>query len=59
MKKIHSWLAATMLAVVLPSAMALDIKPVDNIVAVVNDDVITRRELDLVAAQMRSQLPKG
>ena len=59
MKQRHSWLAATMLTVLLPSAMALDIKPVDNIVAVVNDDVITRQELDLVAAQLHSQLPKG
>ena len=59
MKQRHSWLAATMLAVLLPSAMALDIKPIDNIVAVVNDDVITRQELDLVAAQLHSQLPKG
>ncbi|WP_239374602.1 peptidylprolyl isomerase [Snodgrassella gandavensis] len=58
MKRIHTWLTATMLAVALPSALALDIKPVDNIIAIVNDDVITRQELDLVAAQMRSQLPK-
>jgi peptidyl-prolyl cis-trans isomerase SurA len=57
MKPIHSWLTATMLAVALPSAFALDIKPVDHIIAVVNDDVITRQELDLVTAQMRSQLP--
>lgn len=59
MKQRHSWLAATMLAVLLPSAMALDIKPIDNIVAVVNDNVITRQELELVAAQLHSQLPKG
>ncbi|WP_239423952.1 peptidylprolyl isomerase [Snodgrassella communis] len=59
MKRIHFWLTASLLALALPSAQALDIKPVDNIVAVVNDDVITRQELDLVTAQMRSQLPKG
>ncbi|PIT52998.1 hypothetical protein BHC44_03505 [Snodgrassella alvi] len=59
MKRIHTWLTATMLAVSLPAALALDIKPVDNIVAIVNDDVITRQELDLVTAQMRSQLPNG
>ncbi|WMY92549.1 peptidylprolyl isomerase [Snodgrassella communis] len=59
MKRIHFWLTASLLALTLPSAQALDIKPVDNIVAVVNDDVITRQELDLVTAQMRSQLPKG
>ncbi|MCO6516752.1 MAG: peptidylprolyl isomerase [Snodgrassella sp.] len=59
MKRTHFWLTASLLALALPSAQALDIKPVDNIVAVVNDDVITRQELDLVTAQMRSQLPKG
>ncbi|NUE65957.1 peptidylprolyl isomerase [Snodgrassella sp. ESL0253] len=59
MKRIHTWLTATMLAVSLPSALAQDIKPVDNIIAIVNDDVITRQELDLVTAQMRSQLPNG
>ncbi|PIT20745.1 peptidylprolyl isomerase [Snodgrassella communis] len=59
MTRIHFWLTASLLALALPSAQALDIKPVDNIVAVVNDDVITRQELDLVTAQMRSQLPKG
>ncbi|WP_239351743.1 peptidylprolyl isomerase [Snodgrassella communis] len=59
MKRTHFWLTASLLALTLPSAQALDIKPVDNIVAVVNDDVITRQELDLVTAQMRSQLPKG
>lgn len=59
MKRTHFWLTASLLALALPSAQALDIKLVDNIVAVVNDDVITRQELDLVTAQMRSQLPKG
>ncbi|MCO6514675.1 MAG: peptidylprolyl isomerase [Snodgrassella sp.] len=59
MKRTHFWLTASLLALALPSAQALDIKTVDNIVAVVNDDVITRQELDLVTAQMRSQLPKG
>ncbi|WP_370388240.1 peptidylprolyl isomerase [Snodgrassella alvi] len=59
MKRIHKWLATSIMAVAIPSALALDIKPVDNIVAVVNDDVITKQELDLVTNQMRSQLPKG
>lgn len=59
MKRIHKWLATSIMAVAIPSAMALDIKPVDNIVAVVNDDVITRQELDLVTNQMRLELPKG
>lgn len=59
MKRIHKWLATSIMAVAIPSALALDIKPVDSIVAVVNDDVITKQELDLVTNQMRSQLPKG
>lgn len=59
MKRIHKWLATSIMAVAIPSALALDIKPVDNIVAVVNDDVITKQELDLVTNEMRSQLPKG
>lgn len=59
MKRIHKWLATSIMAVAIPSALALDIKPVDNIVAVVNDNVITKQELDLVTNQMRSQLPKG
>lgn len=59
MKRIHKWLATSIMAVAIPSALAIDIKPVDNIVAVVNDDVITKQELDLVTNQMRSQLPKG
>ncbi|WP_370469962.1 peptidylprolyl isomerase [Snodgrassella alvi] len=59
MKRIQKWLATSIMAVAIPSALALDIKPVDNIVAVVNDDVITKQELDLVTNQMRSQLPKG
>lgn len=59
MKRIHKWLATSIMAVAIPSALALDIKPVDNIVAVVNDDVITKQELDLVTNQMRSQLPRG
>lgn len=59
MKRIHKWLATSIMAVAIPSALALDIKPIDNIVAVVNDDVITKQELDLVTNQMRSQLPKG
>lgn len=59
MKRIHKWLATSIMVVAIPSALALDIKPVDNIVAVVNDDVITKQELDLVTNQMRSQLPKG
>ncbi len=59
MKLIHKWLATSIMAVAIPSALALDIKPVDSIVAVVNDDVITKQELDLVTNQMRSQLPKG
>lgn len=59
MKRIHKWLATSIMAVAIPSALALDIKPVDNIVAVVNDDVITKQELDLVTNQMRSQLPKS
>lgn len=59
MKRIHKWLATSIMAMAIPSALALDIKPVDNIVAVVNDDVITKQELDLVTNQMRSQLPKG
>lgn len=59
MKRIHKWLATSIMAVAIPSTLALDIKPVDNIVAVVNDDVITKQELDLVTNQMRSQLPKG
>lgn len=59
MKSIQGWLVASALALTLQSAFAADIKPIDNIVAVVNDDVITRQELDVMVKQLRTQIPKG
>ncbi|MCO6504066.1 MAG: peptidylprolyl isomerase [Snodgrassella sp.] len=59
MKPIHSWLVATALALTVQSAIAADIKQIDNIVAVVNNDVITRQELEIMIKQLRMQLPKG
>lgn len=59
MKRIHSWLTASTLALVIQSAVASNIAAIDNIIAVVNNDVITQQELTLTMNQLRSQLPKS
>lgn len=41
------------------SAPADTVQPADNIVAVVDNEVITRRELDQAVAHARSQMPRG
>lgn len=58
MKPIHRWLVMTAVALTVQSTMAADIKPIDNIVAVVNNNVITRQELNILVNQLRKQIPK-
>lgn len=59
MKKIYSFLLTTVVTLTVHSAIAAEIKANDNIVAIVNDDVITRQELDVMVKQLRMQIPKG
>ncbi|MDF7676692.1 peptidylprolyl isomerase [Neisseriaceae bacterium ESL0693] len=59
MKRLHSWLMASTLTIAIHAAVAGDINAVDNIVAIVNNDVITQQELALTVNQLRSQLPKS
>ena len=59
MKKIYSFLLTTVVTLTVHSAIAADIKANDNIVAIVNDDVITKQELDVMVKQLRMQIPKG
>ena len=59
MKKIYSFLLTTVVTLTVHSAIAVEIKANDNIVAIVNDDVITRQELDVMVKQLRMQIPKG
>jgi len=40
-------------------ASANNVRSVDNIVAVVENEVITQRELDQAVAHIRSQMPRG
>ena len=59
MKKIYNLLLVAVVTLTVHSALAVEIKANDNIVAIVNDDVITKQELDVMVKQLRSQIPKG
>lgn len=59
MKKIYSFLLTTVVTLTVHSAIAVEIKANDNIVAIVNDDVITMQELNVMVKQLRMQIPKG
>ena len=55
MKRIHSWIAVGTVVIGMQAALASNINAVDNIVAVVNNDVITRQELTLTMNQIHAQ----
>ena len=50
---------AAFFAAALPAAQAADVKMVDGIAAVANNDVITYRDLNQAVARARQSLPKG
>ena len=50
---------AAFFAAALPAAQAADVKMVDGIAAVANNDVITYRDLNQAVARARQNLPKG
>ena len=59
MKKIYNLLLVAVVTLTVHYALAVEIKANDNIVAIVNDDVITKQELDVMVKQLRSQISKG
>lgn len=59
MNRINKLACVLSLGVSFQAALAADIKPVDSIVAVVDNAVITRQELSNEVSQMRHHQPKG
>ena len=59
MKRLTQGVGIIALALAVQSAVAADIKPVDSIVAVVDNAVITRQDLSNALNQIQRQQPKG
>ena len=59
MKRLTQGVGIIALALAVQSAVAADIKPVDSIVAVVDNAVITRQDLSNAVSQIQRQQPKG
>ena len=59
MKRLTQGVGIIALALAVQSAVAADIKPVDSIVAVVDNAVITRHDLSNALNQIQRQQPKG
>ena len=59
MKRLTQGMGIIALALAVQSAVAADIKPVDSIVAVVDNAVITRQDLSNALNQIQRQQPKG
>ena len=59
MKRLTQGMGIIALALAVQAAVAADIKPVDSIVAVVDNAVITRQDLSNALNQIQRQQPKG
>ena len=59
MKRLTQGVGIIALALAVQAAVAADIKPVDSIVAVVDNAVITRQDLSNAVSQIQRQQPKG
>ena len=59
MKQLTRRIGVVALALVFQAAVAADIKPVDSIVAVVDNAVVTRQDLNNMVSQLQRQLPKN
>ena len=59
MKRLTQGMGIIALALAVQAAVAADIKPVDSIVAVVDNAVITRQDLSNAVSQIQRQQPKA
>lgn len=59
MKQMKKWLGLAVISLTVQTVPAADIRAVDGIAAVVNNDAITQQELNWAISQARAQLPKG